>query len=129
MSSHARQYCRTDILKQSKAWLCIVYVHNVTDKVLSLRATTSHERSFYKSFYSSCRLHTAQVTGFCLTQLSRFRVSSQHGTCISKYTIFAPNQKALEWWDEMLSILARSLLKRASARLFFVGSWAPAQPE
>lgn len=61
MSSHARQYRRTETLQQSKACLCTAYLHNATDKVLSLRAT-SHERSFYKSkllqqlqiAYSSC---------------------------------------------------------------------------
>ena len=81
MSSHGRRDCRTEMMKQSRAWLCTVYLHNVTD---NMRAA-SHERSFYSSFYSSCRLHTAHVTGFCLMQLSLFRVSSQQGTCI-----FAP---------------------------------------
>ena len=121
MRSHARQDCRTEIMKQSKAWLCTEYLHNVTGR--HVRAA-GHERSFYKSFYNSCRLHTAHVTWFWLIELNLFTVSSQQGIYI-----FPPNQKALEWWDEMLSILARSLLKRASARLFFVGSWAPAQAE
>jgi len=44
-----------------------------------------------------------------------------HAACKVCYPCL--HQNFLVWCDEMLSILARSLLKRASARLFVEGSW------
>lgn len=64
-------------------------VHSILAQVTDPVRIAGHERSFH----SSRRLHTAQVTEICLIELGLFRVSSQQGTCRFALT---QTQKALE---------------------------------